>query len=489
MQDAGRRHGIIRRCDRGEVFGDSRLDFEKSCQESFATQPRTEASGMVGKPTTVTDCDVAIVGAGAAGLAAAAYLVRAGRSVCVLEARDRVGGRILTRRDPRLDVPVELGAELVHGRPAATLAWAAKARSPLVDLSEQRWIVRGRKLEPADDLFERMMQGLAAARRPRKDLAFAEFLDGAARRHLTPATRELARMLVEGFDAADAARVSTLATLDEWTGSASAEAPTFRLRDGYGALVDALVAALDRRADLKLETVAGEIRWRRGAVAIDALQQGRRHEVRSRAAIVTLPLGVLAQPRRAAGAVGFAPALDAKRTALAGLASGAVLKVILEFGDAFWETLDGGRYRDAAFFHAPRAQFPTFWSMLPVRAPLLTAWCAGPNAARLSGAGKTAIVRAALAGLRSVFGARAAVARRLRAAHVHDWQSDPFARGAYSYVTVGGRSARERLAEPLRGTLFFAGEAAATGGEAGTVAGALASGERAAEEVLASRRW
>ncbi len=433
-------------------------------------------------------CDVAIVGAGAAGLAAAARLVRNGVSVCVLEARDRVGGRILTRRDPGLDVALELGAELVHGRPEATLAWAAKARSPLVDLAEQRWMARRGKLEPADDLFERMMQGLSAARRPRKDIAFAEYLDGAARRHLTPATRELARMLVEGFDAADAARVSTLATLDEWTGSASAEAPTFRLRDGYGALVDALVVALERRAELHLETVVREIRWRRGAVTIHALQQGRRLELRARAAIVTLPLGVLKLPPRARGAVLFAPALDAKRKALAGLESGAVLKVILEFGDPFWEALDGGRYCDAAFFHAPGASFPTFWSMLPVRAPLLTAWAAGPSAARLSGLGEAVIVRAALAGLRTVFGKRAAVAKRLRAAYVHDWQSDPFARGAYSYVTVGGREARERLAAPLRSTLFFAGEAAAIGGESATVAGALQSGERAAEQALAARR-
>jgi monoamine oxidase len=69
---------------------------------------------------------------------------------------------------------------------------------------------------------------------------------------------------------------------------------------------------------------------------------------------------------------------------------------------------------------------------------------------------------------------------------VHDWQADPFARGAYSYVTVGGDKARSALAEPLADTLFFAGEAADTEGEAGTVAGALQSGARAARQVLAS---
>jgi monoamine oxidase len=76
----------------------------------------------------------------------------------------------------------------------------------------------------------------------------------------------------------------------------------------------------------------------------------------------------------------------------------------------------------------------------------------------------------------------------LEGAWVHDWQSDPYARGAYSYVKVAGEKAREQLAAPLRDTLFFAGEATDTEGEAGTVAGALQSGERAAREVLRSLR-
>jgi monoamine oxidase len=443
---------------------------------------------MVAKNERTAECDVAIMGAGAAGLAAAARLQREGIAVCLLEARDRVGGRIFTRRDPTLDLPIELGAELVHGRPAATLAWAAKARAPLVDLSHERWILRNGKLEPGEDRFERMMKGLSAAKRPRRDIAFAEFLDGPARRTLAPDLRELARTLVEGFDAADAMHVSTLATLDEWGGSASANAATFRLRDGYGALAEALLAALGDDVELKLETVVREVRWRRGAVQIHAQQQGRRLIVNAGAAIVALPFGVLEQAAGTHGAVGFEPALDAKRKPFAQLESGAVLKVIFKFRDAFWEELDNGRYKDAAFFHAPAERFPTLWSPLPVRAPLLCAWCAGPSATRLSGLPESTIVRAALDSLRAVFGARAGIARRLQASYVHDWQADPFARGAYCYVTVGGRDARKQLAEPLGGTLFFAGEAAATGGESGTVAGALQSGERAAEQWLAARR-
>jgi len=91
-------------------------------------------------------------------------------------------------------------------------------------------------------------------------------------------------------------------------------------------------------------------------------------------------------------------------------------------------------------------------------------------------------VEAALEGLRGLFGSIPDPDQ----AYVHDWQSDPFARGAYSYVRVGGEGARERLAQPLAGTLFFAGEATNVAGEAGTVSGALQTGERAAREVLRS---
>jgi monoamine oxidase len=163
-----------------------------------------------------------------------------------------------------------------------------------------------------------------------------------------------------------------------------------------------------------------------------------------------------------------------------------VLKVLLQFREAFWDELSGGRYRDVAFFHPREAPFPTFWTALPLRVPLLVAWAAGPKADRLAHAAKTEIVEHALASLAELFGNRPMIDKLLDSAWLHDWQRDPYARGAYSYVTVGGDDAREQLAEPLRDTLFFAGEAADTEGEAGTVAGALQSGRRAARELLAS---
>ena len=142
--------------------------------------------------------DVAVIGAGAAGLAAAAELSRRGQSVCVLEARDRIGGRILTHREPSVPMPLELGAEFVHGKPQSTTKLLAESGTPLVDVLQQRWLLRGRQLRPADDLFPELKERLGKVRRLRRDLPFAEFLEGPARARLPPRIREFALMLVEG---------------------------------------------------------------------------------------------------------------------------------------------------------------------------------------------------------------------------------------------------------------------------------------------------
>ena len=89
---------------------------------------------------------------------------------------------------------------------------------------------------------------------------------------------------------------------------------------------------------------------------------------------------------------------------------------------------------------------------------------------------------------RALFGRRADRVLELQAAFAHDWQADPFACGAYTYVVAGGAKARELLARPLRGTLFFAGEATDTTGQAGTVMGALASASHAVDQIVAARR-
>jgi len=432
--------------------------------------------------------DILIVGAGAAGLAAAAALSQKGYSVAVLEARDRIGGRIHTRRDPDVSIPIDLGAEFIHGAAAATLRWLRRSHTPIIDAAQNHWMVRSGKLQVADDVFEEMKEGLDRARKPHKDLPFSRFLEGAARNKLSIRARQFARTLVEGFDAADADRVSTLETLKEWSSSGSADAPTFRPHGGYQSLLTALTGSFDHDNVLvKLGAVVNEVKWRRGKVTITATQHGTAIVLSAAKAIITLPLGVLQLPSQSPHAVRFDPALGQKRKAFECLAVGPVIRIMLRFRDAFWEQIEDGCYKDGAFFHAPDEVFPTFWTPLPFRAPILVAWAAGPNASRLSGLKQPELVKRALSSLEVLFGKHAGVREQFEGAHFHDWQADPYACGAYSYVTAGGSAARKLLAKPLHNTLFFAGEAADIEGESGTVAGALQSGERAAREAMKTK--
>ena len=182
--------------------------------------------------------------------------------------------------------------------------------------------------------------------------------------------------------------------------------------------------------------------------------------------MITLPLGVLQS-----GAVRFIPQVEKP---LDKLASGPVIRVAMAFKEAFWEKDHPG----VAFFHNPEAALPTFWTPLPMHAPLLTAWAGGPKAEKLTGKGDNELLRSALACVRSVLGKKEDPIACL----VQDWQADPYARGGYSYVRVGGAGARESLQKSREDTLFFAGEATDVE-EAGTVGGALASGIRAAREI------
>jgi monoamine oxidase len=408
--------------------------------------------------------EVIVIGAGAAGLAAAATLARAGRvSVLVLEARSRVGGRCLTLRHPALEAPVELGAEFIHGRPDATVALLQKMETRAVASARtQRMLWNGRLVSV--DAFSAARAAVRDFHEPR-DLSFQAFLN---RRSLPPLSKTLATMMVQGFDAADPRKVSARDIAEEW-GAEAIGASQARPRGGYGPLLEKLAAVSGAR--LQLQTAVREVRWRRARVEVAGTFQGQPFRASAKRAIVTLPLGVLQS-----GTVRFKPNLEQKHFALSRLASGPVIRVALVFASRFWER----RFPDVAFFHSPQAPFPTFWTPLPMRVPLLTAWAGGPKAARLAGTGSQALVHLALQTVEGVLQQDGSLA----AAYVQDWRADPYARGGYSYVKVNGEGAREQLAAPLEATLFFAGEATNTEGESGTVGGALQSGERAAREVL-----
>lgn len=410
--------------------------------------------------------DVAILGAGAAGLAAADELRRKGLTVAVFEARDRIGGRILTHRDARVPLPIELGAEFVHGEAPETERILRDAGRLILEVEGEDWEAENGRLRRGESQWEQIDRLLKKIDTSGPDLSFADFLARRPGGKSLARAREEARQFVQGFHAADLEQISA----HSLAGSDSGEARNSgRVLEGYDQIPAWL--ARDLGNTLRLGCPIIEIAWEPGRVE---LTTGDGDRVQARAAVVTVPLGVLQSDT-----IRFRPEVPRLRETLDLLAMGSVLRLIFWFKEAPWKQGCLG------FLFTGDETFGVWWTAHPVRAPLAVAWCGGPPAAKLSGLSPGEIADRALRALATHLGLpRRRVESRLLDFWTHDWQTDPWSRGAYSYPRVGGADAARTLARPVRKTLFFAGEATAKEGENGTVEGALSSGRRAAQQVM-----
>ena len=433
--------------------------------------------------------DVIIVGAGVAGLAAATRLAKAGATTAVLEARDRIGGRIHTIRDERAPIPIELGAEFMHGSASEVVEIARRHRLIVCDIHGDRWEARGGKLTPIDDEkfwkdLGRIMRRLDPERSP--DRSFQAFLDSKPGGAALARQRTLAREYVLGFHAADLTRVSERSLADGGAPEDEEEERQARVLDGY----DRVARALESTArGVRLSHVVREIAWERGAVEVRCTVPDGTATLSARAAIITVPLGVL-QQTSGPSAITFTPDIDDTRRAAGQLAMGSVARTVLLFREPFWESKSmhrktGGRsLAQMTFLHSSDDDVPTWWTAGPVRAATLVGWSGGVKAARLIARGAAEVEGRAIAACARLFGMRRNRLESLvEACWYHDWSNDPHSLGAYSYATVGGSTAAERMARPVERTLFFAGEASDAEGRTGTVHGAIGTGNRAGDAV------
>lgn len=440
--------------------------------------------------------DVAIIGGGAAGLSAARVLSGAGQQVCILEARPRLGGRIFTLHQSDLALPIELGAEFIHGATPTTFRIVDAAALPACELPDNHWWSSDGSWQSLGRYWEKIEAVRRMIPAGGRDRSFAEFLE--SRRRLDSRLRQLAFGFAEGYHAAHADRLSAraLRSSDEEQDEDAGGNRQFRLVSGQDAIVEWLRAGLDpSRVTLRLGSVATLVEWSPGRVVVHwrAARSRSIERIRASKLVVTLPIGVWRAAEGAEGSVRFDPPLREKEKALAQLESGHVVKIAFRFREAFWDDSAflsqrrGPRARPLPplnFLHSSDPLMPTWWTTAPLRSPILIGWAGGPAADALLAEGIDAAVDRGLDALSRAFGLpRRKVEGMLEGAFTHDWQSDPFSRGAYSYPAVGGANAHRLLSRPLRQTLFFAGEAT-SGDQTGTVAGAIESGERAAREIL-----
>jgi monoamine oxidase len=435
---------------------------------------------------TRIDCDIGIVGAGVSGLAAASVLRNRGLDARCFEATDRIGGRILTVHDPTCPSPIELGAEFVHGRPREILDIVESSHLKIYEHSHAAVHIAGRRIvknEAPGALAGRIFARMAEASR-QKDLSFDQYL---SRLRQPSDLKSWARLQVEGFNAARSSDVSVGSLVreskaaDEIGGDSA-----FRILEGYDSIPHALARAIpDRGSAIFLHSIAQLIRWRPGSVEVVFRQPFEPREVilHCRQLIITVPLGILQAAPDSAGAIQFDPEPTLALRAARCLQFGHVNRVTLRFRDRFWE--ENEKFRRVGYFIARDEQFFAWWPTHPLLSPLLIAWMAGSATDHFHPASPREAAAGALQSLKRIMKRDIP---KPEAFYFHDWQGDPFSRGAYSYVPLGGHGARETLAKPVSHTLFFAGEAAETGGHASTVHGAIATGRRAAQLILNGRK-
>ncbi len=422
------------------------------------------------------DAEVAVVGAGAAGLMAARTLAEEGLDVVVLEARKRAGGRIFTIRPPELPCALELGAEFVHGDAPLTRKILDEAGVEVVPLDPAQYQAQGGRIAPADpwESIEAVMAALDGEREP--DRSFAKFLASPEAADFNPRDRERALAFVEGFFAADAERVSERGLAGEGAEGAMSGG---RIPAGYDRLVERLADGLVGR--IRFAHLVKRCGWSDEAVTLSGVNiAGRARSgftLRARAALIALPHAVLTAPAGAAASVAFEPIVFGLAETMAAVETGDVVRIAIATGTPPAELLE---LPPASFFlHTPACAFNAFWSVEPPGSPALVAWSGGPRSRTLPRS-REARQRVALEVLKETAGpAGARLAERAYAVFGHDWGRDPFARGAYCYNVVGG----EPPGPVHTGALAFAGEALA-GPSLGTVEGALETGRSAARELM-----
>jgi monoamine oxidase len=428
--------------------------------------------------------DVLVVGAGMAGLTAARALTDAGKNVVVVDARPRVGGRILTEMVD--GEAIELGAEFVHGKPPELWKLLDEAALSTWELDGDQLCWKDGKLEACAQGREDDFQWLDALKKWRgADCSFAEYLE---RGIASGESRERLTGYVEGFNAADAQVIGVAALGKQQAAEDEIEGDRlFRVRGGYSRVVDFLTRKiLVGRGIFALDTPVNAIRWQRGRVEVECQTQGKKRVFRAKRAVVTLPLGVLQSE-----SVAISPLPEKVMAAARQMRMGDVMRATLVFRKRFWGELPDGessmreKLRRLSFLYAEGCQPAVWWTTHPQVAPTLTAWSGGPRSEGLRALDLTNLAERLVEAVAKLFSLRVEEVRsQLIRCVSHDWQHDPYSGGSYSYAAVGGSLASEEMSEPVQGTLFFAGEHTDTTGHWGTVHGAMRSGMRAAAQIL-----
>lgn len=426
--------------------------------------------------------DVVIVGGGAAGLMAARQLAKMGKRVYLLEARNRLGGRIHTVEDHNQLGFLELGAEFIHGNLPVTQKLLEEAGISFQETNGEMWKWEKGKLQKHNNFVDGWESLINKLKELKKDLPFNNFLDQNFPGDSFGVLRDAACKYAIGFDTADPADVSSFAVREEWM--REKDAPQYRIKEGCKSLIDFLKKdCLILGVIIEVQTVVTTIDWQRETLHLKTAD-GRIYAAND--VVITLPLGVLKALPSKIGAITFKPDLPDYQAALAKMRMGYVVKLILEFSYPFWNDLirmKGTDLTDMQFVFSD-AIIPTWWTLFPDKRPVLVGWIGGLEALHLGELPQADLLKRALKSLAEIFNSNyQQLQNDLVKFYIVNWNSDPFTRGSYSYNTVETKKAVQMLEELSDKSIYFAGEAFYSGPYMGTVEAALTSGIAVAEKI------
>jgi monoamine oxidase len=424
------------------------------------------------------DFDVIVIGAGTAGLIAAWEMVQTGKTIVVAEAKDRVGGRIHTIDDKNFEMPVELGAEFVHGNLQLTQTLLKKAGAEQYKVRGNIWQNEDESLDEQSDFIEDYSALNKKFKEVKEDISVADFMKDFLKGKEFEEARFTLKNYVEGYYAADTHKASTFALRDELNNSDDEQ---YRIEGGYVKLLEYLYQyCKEKGVQFYLSHPVKEIKWKKDNVEVMSNQK----TFTAKKVLMTVPVGVLQSET-----IHFSPAIPEIITAAKKLGFGPVIKTLLQFDEAFWKNKEftQGKDLEKLSFIFSKAIIPTWWTYHPKKVAMITGWSGGPHAEKIKDFSTEEILLNALQSLGEIFCIdKTLLQQKLKGWHIANWVNDPYSCGGYSYDVVNGSKFKQIIKQPMENTIFFAGEGLVDGPEIGTVEAALKSGRETAHRLIAS---
>ncbi len=452
----------------------NRRSFLKLTLASMASEGLFSVKRAMAAASKTLTADVIVIGAGVAGLAAAAKVQSTGKTVIVLEAQSAIGGRILTDRS--LSIPLDLGASWIHGvkkNPIAALATSLKLNTVPTDYNSiQRYDFDGRAITDAEDRlvdsnYDALMSGVSRIQRTAKSdqvlgSSIARIIS--AKQYPSFEQRAIQYSVSTEIEHDYAADVNGL-SLKYWDQDSDFSGNDVLLPQGY----DQIINYLSRNLDIRLSTVVKQIDYRTSVVSI----QTSSGSFSAPKVIVTIPLGVLKT-----NAVTFAPALPlTHNAAINRLGMGVLNKLYLLFPKAFW----GSSEQLIGYVGQQKGYWAEWYNcQYSIGRPVLLGFNAASYARTLEAYTDAKTVDEAMSVLKTIYGNSIPNPLGYKLTR---WGKNPWSLGSYSYMATGASGADcDALTLPVNGRLFFAGEHT-NRKYVGTVHGAYLSGISASAKV------